>query len=78
LRIQGNGATSCGMLAPPARQDLLRIVAESLCDLRTVTRAYSGAPVTLASRARIRQAAEALGLPLPPDAVAKVPGVSGT
>jgi hypothetical protein len=46
--------------------DLRRIAAESLCDLRTVTRAYCGHQIWSVTRERIRQAAEKLNLPLPP------------
>lgn len=60
-----------------AKQALMRIAAESVCDLRTVAKAYAGEPVTMASRQRIRNAAEALGLPMPPDAQSKVPGFGG-
>lgn len=49
------------------RQALMRISAESLCDLRTVTKAYEGQPVTMASRARICKAAEFLNLDMPPE-----------
>lgn len=59
------------------RQALLRIVAESLCDLRTVVKAYAGEPITLVSRQRIRNAAEKLALPMPPEPTSKVPGFSG-
>lgn len=59
------------------KQDLLRVVAESMCDPRTVAKAYAGRPVTLTARQRIRNAAEALGLPMPPDATSKVPGFAG-
>jgi hypothetical protein len=44
------------------KQALMRIAAESLCDLRTVTKAY---------------AAEALRLPMPPEPTSKVPGFGG-
>lgn len=44
-----------------------RIAVESFCDLRTIRKAYDGQPVTLASRARIRKAAEQLNLPMPPE-----------
>jgi hypothetical protein len=60
------------------KQALMRIAAESLCDLRTVAKAYAGEPITLASRQRIRNAAEALGLPMPPEPTSKVPGFSGS
>lgn len=50
-------------------QGLRRITAETMLDPRTVRRAYGGHPVTLAARASIRKAAEALGLPMPPDPV---------
>lgn len=53
-----------------------RIAAESLCDMRTVLRAYEGQPITLPSRQRIRNAAERLALPMPPTPVTKVPGFS--
>ena len=46
--------------------DVKRIAAESLCDYRTVRRAYEGGAITGASRERIRRAAEALGLTPPP------------
>ena len=59
------------------KQALLRIVAESLCDPRTVAKAYAGKPVTLTARQRIRNAAESLRLPMPPEATSKVPGFSG-
>lgn len=47
--------------------DMRRIAVESFCDMRTIRRAYEGNPVTLASRSRIRKAAEQLGLPMPPE-----------
>ena len=47
-------------------QDQKRIAAESLCDYRTVRRAYEGDAVTNASRERIRRAAELLNLEPPP------------
>ena len=50
-------------------QGLRRITAETMLDPRTVRRAYGGHPVTLAARASIRKAAEALNLPMPPDPV---------
>jgi hypothetical protein len=59
------------------KQALMRIAAESLCDLRTVTKAYAGEAITLASRQRIRNAAEALRLPMPPEPTSKVPGFGG-
>jgi hypothetical protein len=46
---------------------LMRLAAETLCDLRTVTRAYDAKPITSASRSAIRQAAERLGYPMPPE-----------
>lgn len=52
-----------------AKQALMRIAAESVCDLRTVTKAYAGEPITLASRQRIRNAAEKLALPYPPEPI---------
>jgi hypothetical protein len=55
----------------------MRIAAESLCDLRTVAKAYAGEPITMASRQRIRNAAEALSLPMPPEPTSKVPGFTG-
>lgn len=48
--------------------DVKRIACESLCDYRTVRRAYEGGPVQNASRERIRRAAEALGISPPPTA----------
>jgi DNA-binding LacI/PurR family transcriptional regulator len=60
------------------KQALMRIAAETLCDLRTVTKAYAGEPVTMATRQRIRNAAEALRLPMPPEPTSKVPGFSGS
>jgi len=55
-------------------QDAHRICAESLCDMRTVTKAYGGAPITMASRQRIRAAAERLNLPPPPAPTARKRG----
>lgn len=52
-----------------------RISVESYCDLRTIRRAYEGQPITLASRARIRKAAEQLNLPMPPEPVQRWRGV---
>lgn len=46
--------------------DMRRIAAESLCDYRTVRRAYFGEQVWSVTRERIRLAAERLNLPLPP------------
>lgn len=60
-----------------AKQALMRIAAESLCDLRTVAKAYAGEPITMATRQRIRNAAEKLELPMPPEPTSKVPGFSG-
>lgn len=74
-RKLGHLAHLCaGVLALPpmpeiTTQGLLRITAETMLDPRTVRRAYGGHPVTLAARASIRKAAEALGLPMPPDPV---------
>ena len=61
------------MLVTPA--DMHRIAAESSCDLRTIRRAYEGEPVTLASRARIRKAAEILNLPMPAEPIVRMRGV---
>ena len=52
-------------------QDMRRISAESMLDVRTVAKAYGGRPVSMASRALIRIAAEALNLPMPPDPVVR-------
>ena len=54
--------------------DMHRIAAESSCDLRTIRRAYEGEPVTLASRARIRKAAELLNLPMPAEPTVRMRG----
>lgn len=51
--------------------DILRIAVESFCDPRTIRKAYEGAPITITSRQRIRNAAERLNLPMPPDPTAR-------
>lgn len=52
-------------------QDIRRVAAESMLDMRTVAKAYGGRPVTMASRALIRIAAERLNLPMPPEPTAR-------
>jgi DNA-binding LacI/PurR family transcriptional regulator len=49
--------------------DVRRIAAESLCDYRTVMRAYEGEPIWQVTRERIRRAAEKLNLEPPPPPV---------
>ena len=44
-------------------------MAESLCDFRTIRKAYAARPISQTSRSRIRMAAERLGLPPPPDPI---------
>lgn len=39
--------------------------------MRTVIKAYEGAPITMVSRQRIRNAAERLNLPMPPEPTAR-------
>ncbi len=50
----------------PTLHDRMRLAVESLCDLRTIAKAYSGRYVLPASYIRIQHAALALGLPPPP------------
>jgi len=50
----------------PDRQELLRIVAESMCDPRTVAKVYAAKPVMLRSWCRVCLAAVTLCLPVPP------------
>lgn len=49
----------------PGEQDLRRIAAESMCDMRTVRRAYAGGTVRNASAVRIVAAARKLGVSAP-------------
>jgi hypothetical protein len=48
--------------------DRVRIAGVAIVALRTVERIYSGARATDNARERVRQAAETLGLPPPPEA----------
>lgn len=58
------------MITGPQR---IQIAARSLCDLRTIERAYRGRTMRPVTLARITQAARELGLPLPPGAPAEAP-----
>jgi len=50
--------------------DRVRVAAQAMLSPRTVDRAYAGANIYATTRARIVQAAEALGLPPPPESTA--------
>jgi|GEM_PF-6520588 len=50
----------------PDAQSRREIAARAVCDDRTIRRVYRGEVVKPASHERIRRAAVALGLPLPP------------
>lgn len=68
LRIRQHG---CYTHAMPTAQDLARLRAETMLDARTIAKAYGGRPVTQAIRSALRKAAEALGLPPPPEPTAR-------
>jgi hypothetical protein len=57
------------------RQELLRIVAETMCDPRTVERAYEGRTTTSATMLRIVAAAAKLGIEVPPAVAQSAAGV---
>ena len=50
-----------------AAHDYVRIAAEGTVDPRTVRRIYEGERSSSTTRERVRQAAETLGLPPPPE-----------
>lgn len=53
------------------RRDAATLHAETLCDPRTIRAAYEGRRTNIAAHARLREAAERLGLPAPPPRVRK-------
>lgn len=47
-------------------QDIRRVMAETMAARQSVIKAYAGIPLRVSVLVRIRQAAEKLSLPLPP------------